>query len=120
MGVKGEMEKTTTPTRGGNGGMGGGMDVIDMDVDEGDEGAGVGTGGGDGRWIEVSVDMPGQRDDDAMVVFLGEMIHEGLVADLFLQNRLVINDRWHWRLYIDVCYIPPLPNPPYKILITST
>ena len=80
------------------------MDVVDMDVDEGEEGGGVGRG--EGRWIEVAVDMPGQRDDDAMVVFLGEMIHEGLVADQFLQNSLVINERWHWRLYIDVCYIP--------------
>lgn len=55
--------------------------------------------------------MPGQRDDDAMVVFLGEMIHEGLVADHFLQSRLVINDRWHWRIYIDVCYTPLPPTP---------
>ncbi|KAL9068570.1 MAG: hypothetical protein Q9161_006115 [Pseudevernia consocians] len=46
--------------------------------------------------------MPGQRDDDAMVVFLAQMIHEGLVADGGLRNRLVINSRWHWRLYIDV------------------
>lgn len=120
VGVKGEMEKTTTPTRGGNGGMGGGMDVIDMDVDEGDEGAGVGTGGGDGRWIEVSVDMPGQRDDDAMVVFLGEMIHEGLVADLFLQNRLVINDRWHWRLYIDILLLSPPLTYPLPLLSLTT
>ena len=124
MGVKGEVEKTTT-TGGKNGGkMGGGMDVIDMDVDDEGEVGGVGSRAGEGRWIEVSVDMPGQRDDDAMVVFLGEMIHEGLVADQFLQNRLIINDRWHWRLYIDVCPIPTHPPPflffLYKTLTTPT
>ncbi len=108
MGVKGEVEKKTTAGR--NGGKGG-MDV-DVDMDEGEEEVGGAGRAGEGRWIEVSVDMPGQRDDDAMVVFLGEMIHEGLVADQFLQNRLIINDRWHWRLYIDVCYIPPPPHPP--------
>ena len=117
VGVKGEVEKTPT-TGGRNGGMGGGVDV-DMDLDEGEEGGGGGRG--EGRWIEVSVDMP---DDDAMVVFLGEMIHEGLVADQFLQNRLVINDRWHWRLYIDVCYVLLPPTPPFlpihAILIMGT
>lgn len=74
---------------------------------EGVEGAGEGNGSGEGvgedKWIEVTVDMPGQRDDDAVVVFLAQMIHEGLVADGGLRNRLVINARWHWRLYIDVC-----------------
>ena len=108
MGVKGEVEKTTTTTGGRCGRKEGGMDVDD----EGEVGD-VGKGGGEERWIEVSVDMPGQRDDDAMVVFLGQMIHEGLVADQFLQNRLVINDRWHWRLYIDVCPFPPLPTLPF-------
>lgn len=57
---------------------------------------------GEDKWIEVVVEMPGQRDDDTMVVFLAQMIHEGLVADGALRNRLVINARWHWRLYIDV------------------
>ena len=69
------------------------------------EGEGEGEGGkgiGEDKWIEVTVDMPGQRDDDAVVVFLAQMIHEGLVADGGLRNRLVINARWHWRLYIDV------------------
>ena len=74
------------------------------------EGEGEGEGGkgmGEDEWIEVTVDMPGQRDDDAVVVFLAQMIHEGLVADGGLRNRLVINARWHWRLYIDVRTPPP-------------
>lgn len=77
---------------------------------EGEGGNGGGKGIGEDRWIEVTVDMPGQRDDDAMVVFLAQMIHEGLVADGALRNRLVINPRWHWRLYIDV---RSLRFPPY-------
>ncbi len=73
---------------------------------------GEGEGGiGDEKWIEVTVDMPGQRDDDATVVFLAQMIHEGLVADGWLKNRLVINARWHWRLYIDVGTPIPIPFP---------
>lgn len=63
---------------------------------------------GEDKWIEVTVDMPGQRDDDAIVVFLAQMIREGLVADGGLRNRLVINARWHWRLYIDVRISFPL------------
>lgn len=74
---------------------------------EGDPGRGKGSKGED-KWIEVTVDMPGQRDDDAIVVFLAQMIHEGLVADGGLRKRLVINARWHWRLYIDVRNTPPL------------
>lgn len=61
-----------------------------------------GKGTGEDRWIEVTIDIPGQRDDDATVVFLAQMIHEGLVADGGLRERLVISAGWHWRLYIDV------------------
>lgn len=79
-------------------------------------GDGRGKGGGEDKWVEVTVDMPGQRDDDAMVVFLAQMIHEGLVADGGLRNRLVINARWHWRLYIDVRTSSPfLLHPPLKL-----
>ena len=53
-------------------------------------------------WVEVTIDMPGPRDDDSNVVFLAQMIHEGLVADGALHWRLLINQRWHWKLYIDV------------------
>lgn len=64
---------------------------------------------GDDKWVEVTVDVPGQRDDDAMVVFLSQMIHEGLVADGALRYKLMINSRWHWRLYVDV-RTPPFPS----------
>ena len=77
------------------------MGGVELDREGNREGKGI----GEDRWIEVTVDIPGQRDDDAMVVFLAQMIHEGLVADGGLRNRLVINNLWHWRLHIDV-YAP--------------
>lgn len=76
---------------------------------------------GEDRWIEVTVDVPGQRDDDAMIVFLAQMIHEGLVADGGLRKRLVINGRWHWRLYIDVripCFPTSISRKPCVYILT--
>lgn len=108
VGVKGEVEKTVHA-----GGSVRGPELEErsqsseedeeMGGVEGEEGeGGIREGRGEDRWIEVTIDIPGQRDDDAMVVFLAQMIYEGLVADGELRNRLVINGRWHWRLYIDV------------------
>ncbi|KAL9588528.1 MAG: hypothetical protein Q9203_002670 [Teloschistes exilis] len=60
-------------------------------------------GKGQDSWIEVSVDMPGfGRDDDGIVVFLGQMLQEGLVADGGLRDRLWIGWGWHWRIYVDL------------------
>ena len=53
-------------------------------------------------WVDVTIDMPGQRDDDSLAVFLAQMIHEGLVTDETLLRQLFINQKWHWKLYIDV------------------
>lgn len=63
----------------------------------------------------MSIEIPGFRDDDALPVFLSEMMRESLVGSVAdggagdagemaggLKGRLVINKRWHWRLYIDV------------------
>lgn len=106
VGVKGEIEKAQGVQnerwydRMGEGGSG--EDEEMGGVEGSQERNGRGKDSGEDRWIEVTVDMPGQRDDDAMVVFLAQMIHEGLVADGGLRKRLVINARWHWRLYIDV------------------
>ncbi|KAL9127315.1 MAG: hypothetical protein Q9217_003777 [Psora testacea] len=62
------------------------------------------------EWVEMTIDMPGQREDDSMIIFLAQMTHEGLVADGTLPRRLYINERWHWRLYIDVRMTLPNPN----------
>lgn len=89
----------------------------EMEGVEGDQrGGNQDSDSGEDKWIEVTVDMPGQREDDAMVVFLAQMIHEGLVADGGLRTRLVINARWHWRLYIDVRIYSPPPVPSFTIL----
>ena len=57
---------------------------------------------GSASWISVTIDLPGQRDDDSTVVSLSHMIHEGLALDRTLLERLRINRNWHWKLYIDV------------------
>ena len=49
-----------------------------------------------------SIEIPGMRDDDPMPVFLSAMLTEALLADAELKDRLWINSRFHWRLYIDV------------------
>ncbi len=92
---------------------------------------GGGRGGeenkGDDSWVELSVDIPSLRDDDALPVFLGRMLLEALLASSSsgsggaegregesdnetargggesLTKRLRINGRFHWRLFIDVC-----------------
>ena len=74
-----------------------------------------GTGGGNTttrsvvnrrNWVEVGVDLQGLRDDDALNVFLAGVVQEGLFAgdEKELTSRLKINDRFHWKLYIDVCH----------------
>lgn len=58
--------------------------------------------GSRGDWIELAVEIPGTRDDDASTVFLGEMLREALLADGEFAKKLYINSRFHWRLYLDV------------------
>ena len=100
VGIKADVEKT--PQSVGQGFEGFDQDVAMADADDTKEGNRT----GDGKWIEVTVDIPGQRDDDPLVVFLGAMIHEALVADGVLAARLWLNERWHWRIYVDVCPMP--------------
>ncbi len=57
---------------------------------------------GQEQWVELSVEIPGFRDDDGLPIFLAEMLREGLVGEEGLQQRLVVNRNWHWRLFIDV------------------
>lgn len=58
--------------------------------------------GGKNEWVEMSVEIPGFRDDDSMPVFLAAMLSEALLADGDFSRRLRINRRFHWKLYIDV------------------
>ena len=69
------------------------------DVDEDDkEGAEMGLN----EWVELTVEIPGFRDDDPMPVFLAAMLSEALLADAQFARRLYINRRFHWKLYLDV------------------
>lgn len=128
VGVKAEVEKTVVGTGvidSADPGVNGGGDDGDGDGDEGlgrDGGSGA-AASGQGSWVQMSIEIPGFRDDDALPVFLAEMMREALVgavgsgsgsgsddADMAggLKGRLVINRRWHWRLYIDVCCCPSI------------
>ncbi len=67
---------------------------------------------GDDAWVEVSVEMAGQRgashtaaEEEGAVVSLEQILREGLLADGGLKGRLTLGGRWHWRLFIDVCLL---------------
>lgn len=56
------------------------------------------------NWVEVGVEVQGQRDDDPLGVFLGMTVGESLLTPTStLTERLVITNKFHWKLYIDVC-----------------
>ena len=59
-------------------------------------------GAGENSWVEMTIEIPGFRDDDALPVFLAAMLNEALLATGELVDKLWINRRWHWKLYIDV------------------
>lgn len=117
VGVKAEVERSVSSSSSDIGLFWGGKINNDDGVGNGDGDGGVegGQGGsgnsaGQGSWVQMSIEIPGFRDDDALPVFLSEMMREPLVGsvgsgegeDWGLKGRLVINKRWHWRLYIDV------------------
>ena len=78
---------------------------VDMDEEDGEDKIGgrkTNQGKGEDSWLEISIEIPGMRDDDALPVFLSAMLTEALLADGELKDRLWMNRRFHWRLYIDV------------------
>ena len=74
---------------------------------------------GSSTWISLSIDLPTLRDDDPTIVFLSEMMREALVSDHALPDALVINHNWHWRLYIDVLLISPFGLSSYPLPLLS-
>lgn len=118
VGVKAEVEKTALGVQA--------LSQAQQQEEGGNDGAadGSGSGGaggtsGQGSWVQMAIEIPGFRDDDALPVFLSEMMREPLVESVSggangngngdemaggLKGRLVINRRWHWRLYIDVSF----------------
>lgn len=96
VGVRAEVERTVV--NGGGGVAGDGW------KEDGDR-----EMSGDDSWVEVAVEMAGQSqqrsgggDEEGEVVFLEQMLREGLLADGTLTARLALGRRWHWRLYVDV------------------
>ena len=75
---------------------------------------------GEKAWVETSLEVPGYRDDDALPVFLAAMLNEALLATGDLEGKLEINDRFHWRLYIDILLLSPPTSYPIPLLSLTT
>lgn len=71
-------------------------------------------------WLTVSLDIPGSRDDDPLPVFLSSLLKESLVASPELRQRLRLNARWHWRLYVDILLLSPPLSYPLPLLSLTT
>ncbi|KAL3496025.1 ribosomal protein S5 domain 2-type protein [Aspergillus germanicus] len=94
------------------------------------DGVKQGSSSGQGSWVQMAIEIPGFRDDDALPVFLAEMMREPLVESVAgggeggmvggLKGRLVINRRWHWRLYIDVLLLSQPLSYPLPLLSLTT
>ncbi|KAK5164852.1 Exosome complex component rrp42 [Saxophila tyrrhenica] len=97
----------------------GGVGDVDMDEEDGDEEA-TRAGKGEEGWVEVAIEIPGMRDDDALPVFLSAMLTEALLADGELKDRLWINRRFHWRLYIDILLLSQPLSYPLPLLSLTT
>jgi exosome complex component RRP42 len=76
--------------------------AMDMDAENDDPGASS-NGQGQPEWVEMAIDIPGCRDDDALPILLSNLLMEALLVGGEVQKRLWINRRFHWKLYIDVC-----------------
>lgn len=105
VGVKAEIEKTRARFGAGNTLREEGLiEAGGGDDDDGDEAAAGGKNAveAESGWVEIAVDIPGSRDDDASTIYLSEMLAEALLADGEFVKRLWINRRFHWKLYLDV------------------
>jgi len=117
VGVKVEVERTGRGSRHD-------IDVNMMGASEQKEGMG---GRGRPEWATLTLMLPGVRDDDANLVFLEEMLREALIVQQpsspsSLLDKLVINSRWHWHIYIDVLLISShgLASYPLPLLSMAT
>jgi exosome complex component RRP42 len=69
-------------------------------------------------WIEINVEVSGQRDDDA---FLGMTVAESLlVPGSGVLERLVLGERFHWKVFVDILLLaPPLSHPATLLTLTT-
>ncbi|PWY89554.1 hypothetical protein BO94DRAFT_574508 [Aspergillus sclerotioniger CBS 115572] len=128
VGVKAEVEKTVVAAEALNLSQHTQEEYADNEVGEGKQSSSAGHG----SWVQMSIEIPGFRDDDALPVFLSEMMREPLVESVAggqggdgemaggLKDRLVINKRWHWRLYIDVLLLSQPLSYPLPLLSLTT
>ncbi|KAH7388625.1 3' exoribonuclease family, domain 1-domain-containing protein [Pyrenochaeta sp. MPI-SDFR-AT-0127] len=77
-------------------------------------------GKGQDSWVEMSVEIPGFREDDALPVFLASMLTESLLASGELRDRLYINRRFHWKVYVDILLLSPPLSYPLALLSMTT
>ncbi|KAL2256184.1 hypothetical protein VTK26DRAFT_2058 [Humicola hyalothermophila] len=119
VGVKAEVERTESRSDDETvfleGGVGGGDDE-DME----DASAKGDRRTGDSSWVEMTVEIPGLRDDDSGTAFLAAMLSEALLADGEFVKRLWINRRFHWKLYLDILLISPPLSYPLPLLSLTT
>ncbi|KAK5114879.1 hypothetical protein LTR62_002037 [Meristemomyces frigidus] len=130
VGVKAEVEQTRQAPASINGekvdegmldlGGGGARDVKDDEMKVDGDGKKQQTGRGRDEWLEISIDVPGMRDDDALPMFLSAMLTEALLADGGLRDKLYINTRFHWRLYIDILLLSQPLSYPLPLLSLTT
>jgi exosome complex component RRP42 len=95
VGVKAEVHKSNLPMKGSG-------EKFDSSMIDENEEEGETKGEGQNQWVEVSIEIPGQRDDDPLPLFLAALLSEALLSSGDLKDRLWINRRFHWKLYIDV------------------
>ena len=121
VGVKAEVQQTESLVA--DYGTTGGADDVEEEEEDGD-GGGNGNGGGGAKgmgkneWVDLSIEIPGYRDDDGLPIFISAALTEALLAGGALKDRLFINRRYHWKLYIDVCYTP-IPSIPFSSRVCS-
>lgn len=101
VGVKAEVQRTEAVSRRVDEGLTGELRAADDEEGESTLDRAKATRAKD-DWVEISVEVPGFRDDDALPIFLAQMLTEGLVGNGRLRGRLWINSRFHWKLYVDV------------------
>jgi exosome complex component RRP42 len=70
--------------------------------------------------IELSIEIPSHRDDDPLPTFLSSMLTETLLASSSLRESLHINERWHWKLYIDILLLSAPLSYPLPLLSLTT
>jgi exosome complex component RRP42 len=105
VGVKAEIEKTVHLYANSTQETGlGGVEPQGDDGDDGGEGRRRNDGEGRMEWLEITVEIPGTRDDEASTVFLASMLGEALLADGGFAETLFVNRRFHWKLYLDVSF----------------